>query len=95
MAVLTSTTLAIGLGAGFLVYYLGVIVYRVYFHPLAGFPGSKLAAASLWYEFYYDVILRGKFMWKIQEWHKQYGTCLTKWLPSLSKIRPGSKAEFL
>lgn len=53
--------------------YAGLLVYRLCFHPLANFPGPKLAAASLWYEFYYDVILRGKFMWKIQEMHNQYG----------------------
>jgi ornithine cyclodeaminase/alanine dehydrogenase-like protein (mu-crystallin family) len=39
----------------------------VYFGPLAKFPGPKLAAATLWYEFYYDVILKGRYSFKIKE----------------------------
>ena len=48
-------------------------VYSVYFGPLSNFPGPKLAAATLWYEFYYDVILRGRYTFKIQELHRKYG----------------------
>ncbi|TVY65505.1 Cytochrome P450 monooxygenase sdnE [Lachnellula suecica] len=70
MALLALATTAI---AALLIYYLTLLVYRLYLHPLAKFPGSKIAAASLWYEFYYDVILRGQFIWKIQEWHERYG----------------------
>ena len=73
MALLTFSTLVAGVGGAFILYYVGVIIYRLYFHPLANFPGSKLAATSLWYEFYYDVILRGKFMWKLQDMHARYG----------------------
>ena len=73
MALLAFSTIATGTGAALVLYYVGLITYRLYFHPLAKFPGSKLAAASLWYEFYYDVALRGKFMWKLQEMHKRYG----------------------
>lgn len=49
------------------------ILYSVYLGPLAKFPGPKLAAAALWYEFYYDVILFGQYIFKIKELHKQYG----------------------
>ncbi|KAE8444925.1 hypothetical protein EG329_014052 [Mollisiaceae sp. DMI_Dod_QoI] len=76
MAMLAFTAIAISAAAALFAYYVVRIVYRLYFHPLAGFPGSKLAAASLWYEFYYDVILRGKFMWKVQEMHKEYGSII-------------------
>ena len=35
------------------VYYCVRVVYRIFFHPLAKYPGSKLAAASTeWYGFY-------------------------------------------
>ncbi|KAH7351363.1 cytochrome P450 family protein [Rhexocercosporidium sp. MPI-PUGE-AT-0058] len=48
-------------------------VYRLYWSPLAGYPGPKLAALSNWYEFYYDVVLQGQFTVQIQSLHKQYG----------------------
>lgn len=46
---------------------------RLVFHPLAHFPGPKLAALSKWYEFYYDVVLKGQFTFQIQDLHKKYG----------------------
>lgn len=54
-------------------YYSSLVFYRLYLHPLAKFPGPKLAAVSRWYEGYYDLILGGKYTWKIQEMHKKYG----------------------
>ena len=56
-----------------LTYFITTAVYRLYFSPLAKFPGPKLAALTLWYEYYYDVVKRGKYTWKIAELHKQYG----------------------
>lgn len=55
------------------VYLTGLGVYRLYFSPIAKFPGPKLAAVTLWYEFYYGVMKRGQYTWKIAELHKQYG----------------------
>ena len=49
------------------------VIYRLYLSPIAKFPGPRLAAVSLWYEFYYDVIKGGQYTWKIAELHKQYG----------------------
>ncbi|KAH8897428.1 trichodiene oxygenase [Thozetella sp. PMI_491] len=54
-------------------YFVAVIVYRLLLHPLARFPGPKLAAATRWYEAYYDVIQGGKYEFKIAEMHKKYG----------------------
>ncbi|KAI0972475.1 trichodiene oxygenase [Xylaria arbuscula] len=54
-------------------YYSSLVFYRLYLHPLAKFPGPKLAAASRWYEAYYDLILGGKYTWQIREMHKKYG----------------------
>lgn len=60
--------------------YVGAgIVYRLILSPIAKFPGPKLAAVTLWYEFYYDVIKQGQYTFKIREFHKQYG----KHLPAL------------
>ena len=60
-------------GAVFCFYGLFLVIYRLYFDPLAGFPGPKIAAATRWYEFYYDVIKRGRYIYKIEEMHKKYG----------------------
>ena len=49
------------------------IISRLYLSPIAKFPGPRLAAISLWYEFYHDVMKRGRYTWKIGELHKQYG----------------------
>jgi len=56
-----------------LAYIFGLVVYRLYFHPLAKFPGPKYAALSRWHEYYYDVHLQGKFIFHIQALHKKYG----------------------
>ena len=48
-------------------------VYRLCLSPIAHFPGPKLAALTLWYEFYFDVVKRGSYVWKIQKMHETYG----------------------
>lgn len=48
-------------------------IYRLYLSPIAKFPGRKLAALTLWYEFYYDVVKRGSYVWEIGKMHEEYG----------------------
>jgi hypothetical protein len=48
-------------------------VWRLYLSPLSKLPGPKLAALTLWYEFYYDVVKQGMFLWEIERLHKIYG----------------------
>lgn len=67
-----STLLLLGLRGTFL-YCLIPVFYRLFLSPLARFPSSKIAAATLLYEFYYEVIKRGQFTFKVREWHEQYG----------------------
>ena len=58
-----------------LLYVILLMIYRVCFHPLARFPGPKLAAATGWYEFYFD-ILHGTeytFMHEIERIHEVHG----------------------
>ncbi|ETI26947.1 hypothetical protein G647_10046 [Cladophialophora carrionii CBS 160.54] len=56
-----------------LAYDVALAIYRITLHPLAHFPGSKLAAATYWHETYYDVFRGHQYVWKIQEMHRQYG----------------------
>ncbi|KIW83157.1 hypothetical protein Z517_02401 [Fonsecaea pedrosoi CBS 271.37] len=67
-----STSLILSGVAG-LTYLFGLVVYRLYFHPLARFPGPKYAAISTWHEYYYDVHLQGKFIFYIKALHEKYG----------------------
>lgn len=54
-------------------YYATLVFYRLFLHPLARFPGPKLAAISRWYEGYYDVVQGGQYTPKIAELHREYG----------------------
>ncbi|PCH05418.1 Cytochrome P450 [Penicillium occitanis (nom. inval.)] len=55
------------------VYVIGLVVYRLWLSPLSKFPGPKLAAATAWYEFWYDAICHGKYTFEIARMHKEYG----------------------
>ncbi len=46
-------TITVSLWTSYIVYG---IVWRLYLSPIANFPGSKWAALTLWYEFYFDII---------------------------------------
>ena len=48
-------------------------IRRLFFSNIAHIPGPRLAALSSWYEFYYDVVRPGQYVWKIKELHKEYG----------------------
>lgn len=61
------------LAATALVYSASLILYRLFLHPLAKFPGPKLAAITRYYEAYFDVVLNGQYTFKIAELHRQYG----------------------
>ncbi|KAI9813881.1 MAG: hypothetical protein M1826_002368 [Phylliscum demangeonii] len=68
------STPSVGIGLSFAVLYVAWgIVYRLYFSPIAKFPGPKIAAMTMWYEFYYDVLKAGRYTWRIREMHEKYG----------------------
>ncbi|KAJ8070739.1 hypothetical protein OCU04_001109 [Sclerotinia nivalis] len=54
-------------------YTISLVVYRLYFSPLSGFPGPKLTAATEWYVIYFQAVKGGQFFRKIPEWHEKYG----------------------
>lgn len=56
-------------------YRVGVAFYNISpFHPLSHFPGPKVAAASYFYEAYYDWWLVGRYGKVIARMHDHYGT---------------------
>ncbi|KAI1443094.1 cytochrome P450 [Annulohypoxylon stygium] len=59
--------------AAWIAYFVTVVVYRLYFSPLAKFPGPKIAAATGWYEFFYDYWLSGQYIFEIKRMHEVYG----------------------
>ncbi|KAK0633645.1 cytochrome P450 [Immersiella caudata] len=60
----------LGLVAAYTVY--GAI-WRLCFSPIAHIPGPRLAALTWWYEFYFDIILGGQYVFKMKELHEEYG----------------------
>lgn len=48
-------------------------IYRLYFSPLARFPGPKLAAASRFYELYHDGYQADGYIRRLRELHREHG----------------------
>lgn len=64
----TSTTALVIVFGTCLWYIIGL-----YLHPLAKFPGPKIAALTQLYEFYHDVVRPGQYTWVIRSMHQRYG----------------------
>ncbi|KAJ3953216.1 hypothetical protein N0V92_010327 [Colletotrichum tropicale] len=58
---------------GLVLYAVGLVAYRLLFHPLRNIPGPWYAAATYWYEFYQDVILDGHYIKDYPKLHAKYG----------------------
>ena len=66
-----ATTLALA----YVCYTVVKIIYRLFFHPLSKFPGPTLAAATFWYEAYFDIFKRpgGQFVYELDRLHAIHG----------------------
>lgn len=56
-----------------LTYVTLIVIYRLYFSPLAKFPGPRLAAATGLYEAYFQIVKGGTFTWQVDRLHEEYG----------------------
>lgn len=54
-------------------YVLSLVIHRLFFSPLASFPGPKLVAVTSLYELYYDAVKKGKYLFEIEKMHDKYG----------------------
>ncbi|ORY17344.1 cytochrome P450 [Clohesyomyces aquaticus] len=70
---LTAPGIALAAVVTYAAYVVLLTLYRLFLHPLASFPGPKLAAVTSWYEAYYEIILQGQYSKKIGELHDVYG----------------------
>jgi hypothetical protein len=59
--------------AAIVLYFISTTIYNLYLSPISKIPGPKLAAATWWYEYYYDVVNYGKFVFKVMGLHNEYG----------------------
>jgi hypothetical protein len=62
-------------GGLWVLYCVLLVYYRLVLHPLAGFPGRKISAATKWYELFYDIIKGegGQYAWEMERMHEEYG----------------------
>lgn len=54
--------------------------------PIANLPGRKLAASTLWHQFYFDVIKRGTYVWQIKDMHEEDGAIVVMFVQSVPKV---------
>lgn len=73
VATLTTLPAYTAIATLLVLYPLTLVVYRLFFHPIAKFPGPKVAAATYWVEFYHDVVGKGSYTFRIAEMHERYG----------------------
>lgn len=73
MTQITTTRLLLSSFAATAIFVLFRCLSNVYLHPLAKFPGPRLAAASGLYKAYIDVIAKTGFVRTLERAHSQYG----------------------
>lgn len=74
------------LSAALLAYWIARAIYRITFHPLAGFPGPKLAAITSMYGGWYDLRFAPSYCKQLPALHDKYGP-IVRILPNQLHIR--------
>lgn len=68
--------LAVHAISAYVLYILGLFIYRQFLHPLRNIPGPFLARVTGWYEFYHDVVQGGTYVKRFPKFHEKYGPLL-------------------
>jgi len=55
------------------VYAVSAVIYRRFFHPLAGIPGPFIPSVTRFYIWYWNVLKDGQFYRRLDELHARYG----------------------
>ena len=63
---------------GIVTFQITKYVYRLTFHPLAQFPGPRLAALTHLYGAFYDLSETRSYIKEMPALHEKYGTVMTK-----------------
>lgn len=62
------------LSTAIIFWFLGIFVYRRWFHPLAHIPGPALAAVTFLYAFFFSTVGGSRYYAQIEILHREYGT---------------------
>lgn len=76
------------------VYVVALVAYRLYFSPIAAFPGPFLAKVTHWYEFYHNVLRTGMYYKEIRKMHDKYGAFFPPKKTGREKEREKMRAIF-
>jgi hypothetical protein len=82
------------LGLSLVLYGVGLVVYRLFLHPLAKFPGPKIAAVLTLYEAYFEIVLKGQYSKEISRLHDVYGMLFSPNLRTFSRRKFVSWKDF-
>ena len=66
---------------GLVAFQIVKYVYRLTFHPLAHFPGPRLAALTHLYGAFYDLSEARSYIKEMPALHEKYGTVVTNPIP--------------
>lgn len=56
-----------------ILYFVAQVIYRLTYHPLARFPGPRLAAITMMYAGSYDLPFASSFCKDLPRLHDEYG----------------------
>lgn len=75
-------TIAASAAGAFLLTLTVQSVRRLFFHPLSKYPGPPLAAMTLWYKAYFDIVMDGGWAEHLEYLHEVYGSSILRVAPN-------------